>query len=185
MRVILLEDVPRVGKAGEVKDVADGYGRNFLIPKGLAEFASPAGLKRAEAHRKADERHQVALNEQMSGLANTLEGLVVTIKAKAGEQERLYGSVTSTDIAAELQRLIGQEIDKRKVELEEPIHNLGEYNVPVKLSRDLSPQIKVVVVAEEAEAPVEKKAEAKVPRKARVKAEAKDEESPKVEAEES
>jgi large subunit ribosomal protein L9 len=185
MRVILLEDVPRVGKAGEVKDVADGYGRNLLIPRGLAEFASPAGLKRAEAHRKADERHQIALNEQMKGLANTLEGLVVTIKAKAGEQERLYGSVTSTDIAAELHRLIGEEIDKRKVELVEPIHRLGEYNVPVKLSRDLSPQLKVVIVAEEAEAPAEKKAEAKVTRKARVKAEDKDEGSPKAKAEES
>jgi large subunit ribosomal protein L9 len=185
MRVILLEDVPRVGKAGEVKNVADGYGRNFLIPKGLAEFASSAGLKRAEAHRKADERRQIALNEQMKGLANAMEGLVATIKAKAGEQERLYGSVTSADIAAELHRLTGQEVDKRKVELDEPIHHLGEYNVTVRLSRDLSPQVKVVVVAEEVEAPIEKKDEAKSQKKTRAKAEAKDEESPKAEDEES
>jgi len=174
MKVILLEDVPRVGKAGEVKDVANGYGRNYLLPKGLAEFASPAGMRRAEERRKVEEQRQIALNKEMQGLADTLEGMVVTVSAKAGEQDRLYGSVTSADIAAEAQKVSGHEIDKRKVELEEPIHQLGEYEVPVKLTRDLIPRLKVVVVAEEADAAVGDKAEAKSTKKPRAKVEQKE-----------
>ena len=148
MRVILIRDVDRLGTAGEVKDVADGYGRNYLLPKGLAELASADGLKRADEYRQAEERRHEALNAEMQGLAGILDGLEVSIKAKAGDKGRLYGSVTSADIAEETQRLIGHDIDKRKVELPEPIHQLGEYEVTVKLSRDLTPALKVIVIAE-------------------------------------
>lgn len=148
MRVILIRDVDRVGAAGEVKDVANGYGRNYLLPKGLAELASADSLKRADEYRKAEERRQQALNTEMEGLAGILDGLEVNIKARAGDKGRLYGSVTSSDIAAEALRLIGHEIDKRKIELHEPIHHLGEHEVTVKLSRDLAPKLKVMVVAE-------------------------------------
>ena len=148
MRVILIRDVDRLGTAGEVKDVADGYGRNYLLPKGLAELASADGLKRADEYRQAEERRHEALNAEMQGLAGILDGLEVSIKAKAGDKGRLYGSVTSADIAEETQRLTGHDIDKRKVELPEPIHQLGEYEVTVKLSRDMTPALKVIVIAE-------------------------------------
>lgn len=151
MRVIFIRDVDRVGTAGEVKDVADGYGRNYLLPKGLAELATADGLKRADEYRQAEERRHQALNAEMKGVAGMLEGLEVSIKVKAGDKGRLYGSVTSADIAEEAQRLTGHDIDKRKVELHEPIHHLGEYDVTVKLSRDLAPVLKVVVIAEGAE----------------------------------
>ncbi len=148
MRVILLQDVPRLGNAGEVKEVADGYGRNFLLPRGLAEFATPAGLKRAEEYQKAEERRQQLLNAEMVSLAQTLEGLTVTIKARIGAQDRLYGAITSGDVADEVYRLTGQDIDKRKIALDEPIHQLGEYEVSIRLSKELVPKIRVIVVEE-------------------------------------
>jgi large subunit ribosomal protein L9 len=182
MRVILIRDVDRVGTAGEVKDVANGYGRNYLLPKGLAELVSPDGLKRADEYRKAEERRHQALNAEMEGLAGLLDGLEVNIKAKAGENERLYGSVTSADIAEEAQCLTGHEIDKRKVELHEPIHQLGEYEITVKLTRDLAPTLKVVVVAEGVEGKMEEKAEEQPETKAEKKAKRKAEEpEPEVE----
>lgn len=152
MRVVLLKNVSGLGEAGEVKEVSNGYGRNFLLPRGLAEFASPALMKRADERRKAEERRQQLASAEMEELAQTLEGLKVVIRAKIGAQDRLYGAVTSADIADEVQRLTGQDIDKRKIELSEPIHQLGEYEVPVKLSGDLVPKLKVVVEEERAEA---------------------------------
>ncbi len=148
MRVILLEDVSGLGSAGEIKEVADGYGRNFLIPKGLAEFASPASLKRVEEQSQAIARRREVAETELASLADTLDGAEVVVKAKVGAQGRLYGAVTSSDIAEGLQRVVGQEIDKRKIELEEPIHQLGEYQVMVRLSKDLTPSIKVVVEGE-------------------------------------
>ncbi len=149
MRVVLLQDVPRLGQAGEVKDVASGYARNFLIPRKLAEFATPAAMKRAEAIHQAEEKRQAVLEVELAALAQSLEGVEITLKAKVGAQERLYGAVTSGDIAEELQRVTGQDIDKRKIELEEPIRQLGQYEVLVRLSKEISPIIKVVVAEEE------------------------------------
>jgi large subunit ribosomal protein L9 len=148
MRVILLQDVSGLGTAGEVKEVADGYGRNFLIPKRLAEFASPALLKRVEEQRQAIVRRRDMAETELITLADTLDGAEVVVKAKVGAQGRLYGAVTSSDIAEGIHRVIGQEIDKRKIELEEPIHQLGEYQVMVRLSKELVPSIKVVVEGE-------------------------------------
>ena len=148
MRVVLLQDVPRLGSVGEVRDVASGYARNFLLPRGLAEVATPAVMKRVEEIRKAEDKRQALLEADMMSLAQTLEGVEVTLKAKVGAQERLYGAITSGDIAEELGRVTGQDIDKRKIELEEPIRQLGEYEVLVRLSKEVAPTIKVVVAEE-------------------------------------
>lgn len=148
MRVVLLQDVPRLGEAGEVKDVASGYARNFLLPRGLAELATPAVMKRVEAIREAEEKRRALLEAEMADVARSLDGVELTFKAKVGVQERLYGAVTSADIAEELGRVTGQEIDKRKIELEEPIRQMGEYEVLVRLSKEMVPKIKVIVAEE-------------------------------------
>lgn len=143
--MVLLQDVSGLGKAGEVREVADGYGRNFLLPKKLAEFASPSLLKRVEEQRQAETRRQLVADAEFLSLAQALEGTQVVVKAKVGAQGRLYGAITSSDIAEGIQRVTGQEIDKRKIELEEPIHQLGQYEVVVRLSKELVPKINVVV----------------------------------------
>jgi large subunit ribosomal protein L9 len=148
MKVVLLQDVSRLGVVGEVKDVADGYARNFLLPNGLAEFATPAVLKRVEAERRKAEHRQAQVEVEIASVAHILDGAQITLKAKVGAQERLYGSITSGDIAEELQRVTGVEIDKRRIELEEPIRQLGEYDILVRLSREFVPTIKVVVEEE-------------------------------------
>lgn len=151
MKVVLIQEVPGLGNVGDVKEVSGGYGRNYLIPRGYAQFATPDSLKRVDNLRDKEEKRQQALNMEMADFAKQLEGLEVVIKAKVGGQERLYGSVTGADIADYVKKLTGQEIDKRKVILPEAIHKVGEYGVSVKLSRDLSPKMKVVVVDEKAE----------------------------------
>lgn len=161
MKVVLIQEVPGLGNVGDVKEVSGGYGRNYLIPKGYAQFATPDSLKRVDNLRAKEDKRQKALNMEMADFAKQLEGLEVVIKAKVGGQERLYGSVTGADIADYVKQLTGQEIDKRKVLLSEAIHKVGEYGVSVKLSRDLAPKLKVLVVDEKAEAKVEIKAEGK------------------------
>lgn len=141
----MLQDVSQLGKAGEVREVANGYARNFLLPRGLAEFASPSLLKRAEEQRQAQARQQLLADAELASMAQSLEGLQVTVKAKVGAQSRLYGAITASDIADELHQVAGQDIDKKKIELEEPIHQLGEYEVVVRLSKELVPRIRVVV----------------------------------------
>jgi large subunit ribosomal protein L9 len=151
MKVVLIQEVPGLGNVGDVKEVSGGYGRNYLIPKGYAQFATPNVLKKVDKLRTVEEKRQQSLNMEMADFAKKLEGLEVIIKAKVGGQERLYGSVTAADIADYIKQLTGQEIDKRKVMLSEAIHKIGEYGVSVKLSRDLSPKLKVIVVDERAE----------------------------------
>jgi len=151
MKVVLIQEVPGLGNVGDVKEVSGGYGRNYLIPRGYAQFATPDALKKVDALRAKEEKRQQALNMEMADFAKKLEGLEVVITAKAGGQDRLYGSVTGADIADQVKRLTGQEVDKRKVLLSEAIHKVGEYGVSVKLSRDLSPKLKVVVVGEKVE----------------------------------
>jgi large subunit ribosomal protein L9 len=148
MKVVLIQEVPGLGNVGDVKEVSGGYGRNYLIPRGYAQFATPNALKKVDSLRAVDEKRQQALNMEMADFAKKLEGLEIVIKAKVGGQERLYGSVTGADIADYIKQLTGQEIDKRKVMLSEAIHKVGEYGVSVKLSRDLSPKLKVIVVDE-------------------------------------
>jgi large subunit ribosomal protein L9 len=149
MKVVLLEDVANVGRAGEVKEVADGYGRNFLLPRKLALLATPSALKAAEAQLQKEKERQQRFAAETTKLAEQLEGLLITFKERVTGEDRLYGSVRDSDIARELSQLTGLDIAKEKIELEEPIRQLGEYEVPVRLSEDLTPKIKVVVTGEE------------------------------------
>ncbi|MBI2869970.1 MAG: 50S ribosomal protein L9 [Chloroflexi bacterium] len=150
MKVILLEDVNGVGKAGETKEVAEGYGRHFLLPKKMAVLASAQYAAQAEAQLKSRARRQARTESEMTELARQLEGREFVLKARAGEQERLYGSVTNADIAEELSKN-GFNVDKKKIVLEEPIHQLGSFEIPVKLLKDIEPRIKVTVARAEAE----------------------------------
>jgi large subunit ribosomal protein L9 len=149
MKVLLTETVDNLGSAGEIKKVADGYARNFLIPKGLAVPATGGALKQAELRRQAETRRQKREEVKAESLAGTLSQVTLTFQAKAGEKDKLYGSITNADIAEALERETGQAIDKRKVELEEPIRELGSYYVPIKLLPDLAPRITVIVERED------------------------------------
>jgi large subunit ribosomal protein L9 len=149
MKVLLTETVDNLGSAGEIKKVADGYARNFLIPKGLAVPATEGALKQAELRRQAETRRQKREEVKAESLAGTLSQVTLTFQAKAGETDKLYGSITNADIAEALERETGQAIDKRKVELEEPIRELGSYYVPIKLLPDLAPRITVIVERED------------------------------------
>jgi large subunit ribosomal protein L9 len=147
MKVILKQDVEKLGKAGDVVRVAPGYGRNYLIPKDFAIEATPGNIKIAEIERVSQARRDHREKEAASIVAREIVKITVTIKRKAGEGGSLYGSVTAIDIA---DFLITHkiDIDKRKIHLEEPIKTLGEYEVPIRLHREVTVPIKVVVEAE-------------------------------------
>ncbi len=149
MQVLLLQDVKGLGKAGEVKNVADGYARNYLIPRKLAVRATPAELQRVESIRKAALRRQRREESEAEALAAELAEVTLTFKAKAGETGKLYGSVTTGHIAEALSEKMGMEFDKRKIELEEPLRELGEHAVPIKLAPTVTGTIQVVIEAEE------------------------------------
>ena len=150
MKVIFMEDVPNVGKAGQIKDVADGYGSNYLIPHKLAVAAKPGDIKNVEAQIKARARVAAKTEAEMKALADELENKEITIKAKVGQQDRLYGSITSADVAAGLASAFKVNVDKKKIELSEPIRNIGSYDVTIKLGKDIAAKIKVTVAPEEA-----------------------------------
>ena len=150
MKVIFIEDVPNVAKTGDVKEVADGYVRNYLLPRKLAILAKPSALKNLEADLKIRVRKKAENDAEFAALAQQLEGKEIIIKANAGAKSRLYGSITSTDIAAGLEKA-GITIDKRKIGLSKPIHQLGNYEIAIKLSKDFTPKIRVIVAEEEKE----------------------------------
>ena len=149
MKVIFLQDVPNVARVGEIKKVASGYGRNFLIPKKLAMLASSPAVSLVEAQRKIDARNQQQTGAELAELANQLEGREIFLEAKAGAKDRLYGSITNADIAAELESAVELVIDKKKIELAKPINKLGSYEVTIRLAKDVMPKIKVTVTEEE------------------------------------
>ena len=148
MEVILREDIEKLGSRGEVVKVADGYARNFLLPKRLAVVANESNKKIVEQERHAHVRKEAKLVDEAQDLSKLLTGVSVTIAQKAGEADQLFGSVTSKDIAEALaaQNFI---IDRRKIQLEEPIKQLGEFKVPVKSHKDVTAEITVLVVKEE------------------------------------
>ncbi len=146
MKVIFLEDVPKVAKAGESKVVADGYARNYLLPHKLVVIANSSASNVVEAQIKARDRREAKAETEMAELAKQIDGKEFVIKAKSGGKEKLYGSITGEDIALEISVATGKEIDKRKVELGEPIHQLGTYHVPIRLGKNIVPTIKVTVV---------------------------------------
>ncbi len=149
MKVIFLEDVPNVAQAGETKEVADGYARNFLIPTKLAALANQTAIRELEGQQRARERSEARTQTEMAELASQLEGTEVVLKARAGSEDRLFGSITSADIASELENATGSVIDKKKIELEEPIRHLGSHEVTIKLAKDIAAKIKVTVTKEE------------------------------------
>lgn len=147
MKILLLKDVYKLGRAGEVKKVAAGYGRNYLIPQGLAVLATPGALQQAEYIREKAAAQRDALNKEMSGIAEKMEGLVLTFPAKASETDKLYGSITTHLIAETLSEKTGVEIFRRQID-SQPLRMLGEHKVPVRLTVDLIPEITVIVYRE-------------------------------------
>ncbi len=160
MKVVFLETVEGSGTMGEVKTVANGYARNYLLPRGLAAPATAALLERAEELAREEERRQQAQDESAQGLARRLEGHALVMAVRVGEQGRLYGSVTSADLAEKAGEILGEELDRRRVLLPEVIRSVGVYSVPLRLSRNVVPEVPVVVVDSEAPEGVEAAAEA-------------------------
>ncbi|TET66756.1 MAG: 50S ribosomal protein L9, partial [Dehalococcoidia bacterium] len=156
MKVVFLEDVPNVAETGEVKEVADGYGRNFLIPKKLAILADAKATQIIEAQLKKKAQRQAETEAEMRELAKQLEGQEIVLKARAGAKDRLYGSITNADIAEELEKSAGLVVDKRKIELDEPIREVGSYEIAIRLTKDIIPKIKLKVMEEEKEEGKEK-----------------------------
>jgi len=144
MKVLLLKDVYKLGRAGDVKRVADGYGRNFLIPQGLATLAIPGALKQAEHIRTTAAANRTALNKELGGVAQQISKLSLTFPAKAGETGKLYGSITPQMIADTIKEKSGVEITRRQLDFE-PIRTLGEHKIHIRLTLDLIPELTVIV----------------------------------------
>jgi len=147
MKLVLLEDVDKLGKRGNVVSVKDGYGRNFLIPRKLAMPATEGNLKQIELEAKKYKVKEAKEETDAQSMKGDLEKLSLTIPMKAGEADVLFGSVTSADIASALEKE-GYTIDKRKIDIGEPIKRLGVYHVPIKLFRTVTAEVKVWVVKE-------------------------------------
>ena len=147
MKVMLIKDVYKLGRAGDVKKVADGYGRNFLIPQGLAVLATPGALKQVERIRSQAEIRRAEQNKELQGLADEITGVVLTFAAKAGETGKLYGSITTQNVADALQKKTRYEVKRHQIDLQ-PIRNLGEFIANVRLTMDLIPEIKIIVYRE-------------------------------------
>ena len=148
MEVILREDIENLGSRGELVKVAPGYARNFLLPKRKAVAATESNKKIVEQERQAHLRKDAKVQSEAQELAKIMTGATVRIAQKAGENDQLFGSVTSKDIAEALSAQ-NYNIDRRKIQLEDPIRQLGEYKVPVRLHKDVAVEITVVVVKEE------------------------------------
>ncbi len=151
MQVLLLKDIKGLGRAGEVRLVSDGYARNYLIPRGLAVLATEGAIRRTEVQKAIEAEREERVRSDSAALAERLSEVLLKFKVKAGEKGRLYGSVTSADIAAEIERLTGQAVDKRKVELEEPIRLLGTHKVPLRLLPGVACELTVEVEQESEE----------------------------------
>ena len=144
MKVLLIKDVYKLGRAGDVKRVADGYGRNYLIPQGMAVLATPGALKQVDTIRNKASVQRDQVNTEMSGIAAKLNGVVLAFTSKAGETGKLYGSITTQMIVDALNTRLGTQLDRRQVEVQ-PIRVLGEHKAEVRLTVDLVPEIKVIV----------------------------------------
>jgi large subunit ribosomal protein L9 len=150
MEVILKEDVAKLGSRGDVVKVAEGYGRNFLLPRKLAIEASAGNKKVIEQMRAAAVRRSANEKSQAEELSKQFDGLSVTFQRRSGEQDQLFGSVTSGDLADALEKK-GFNLDRRKIQLHEPLKSVGEFTVPVKLHKDVTAHLKVVIEKEAVE----------------------------------
>jgi large subunit ribosomal protein L9 len=144
MKVLLTKDVYKLGRAGDIKKVADGYGRNYLLPHGLAVIATAGAIKQAEKIRAQAEITRAQLNSELKDLAAHINGLTVVFAAKAGETGKLYGSITTQDVATAIQEKTRYEVKKGQIDMQ-PIRNLGEFTAHVRLTMDLVPEVKVMV----------------------------------------
>jgi len=151
MKVILLQNVEGLGQAGDMKDVANGYARNYLLPRRLAAGATPGLVANREQRIAAEQRRLAKLAEQNRQMAERLGQIALTFKAKVGSQGRLYGSITSQDIATALREAEDISVDRRTIDLSEPIRSLGTFSVPVKISTGIEPKITVNVIDEAAQ----------------------------------
>lgn len=148
MKVILKEDIPKLGKMGETVQVAPGYGRNYLIPQGKAVLASTRNLKALEHERRLIQGKAKLVRKDAEGLAEKISGLTLTLTRKVVDEDKLYGSVSVSDISQALEEA-GMEIERKLIKLDEPIKRLGEFQVPVKVHADVIVELTVQVVKEE------------------------------------
>ena len=170
MKVVLLENLPGRGKAGEIKEVSKGYAKNFLLPRGLALVATPTVIKQVESRLEREKLEESMDHEKLVELAQQIEGREIRLKARMGTEERLFGSITAANVAEELSRVTGSVIDKKKIDLEKPFRQIGSYEIAVKLAGDIKPKITVVIEEEKEEGEgegkeIEKKAEKKAEKK--------------------
>ncbi|MFO7772906.1 MAG: 50S ribosomal protein L9 [Dehalococcoidia bacterium] len=149
MKVVLLENIPGKGRAGEIKEVSKGFARNFLLPQGLALVATPAIIKETEARLEKERREEVLDRDKLVELAQQVEGKEIHFKARASAGDRLFGSVTAADIAEQLSQVTGAVIDKKKIDIEKPLRQAGSHEVTVRLAGDIKPQVTVVIEEEQ------------------------------------
>lgn len=145
MKVILVQDVPNVGESGSIQNVSDGFARNYLIPQGLAEMGTPGRIKQAEQRLQAQQRKVERQEEELRDLSERIDGLRVEIEARVGQQGRLFGSINAPEIANAVSTALGEEIDRRRVELSDPIRSVGEHAVEIHLVGRLRPTVTVTV----------------------------------------
>jgi large subunit ribosomal protein L9 len=160
MKVVLRQDVPKLGEAGTVQNVSGGYARNYLVPNGLAVYATEGELKMAAHNLAVKDRKIARQEEQLRSLGEKVGGQTLTFTARAGEQGRLFGSITAAEVAQQLSEKVGEEIDRRKIVLDEPLRTTGEHTVTVHLVGRLRPEVKVVINAEQTEEEAAPEAEA-------------------------
>ncbi len=144
MKVLLTKDVYKLGRAGDIKKVADGYGRNFLLPQGLAVLASAGALKQVDRIKSQADVRRTEQNSELKDLAAHINGVVLVFSAKAGDTGKLYGSITTQDVATAIQEKTRYEVKKQQIEMQ-PIRTLGDFIARVRLTMDLVPEVKVIV----------------------------------------
>ena len=146
MQVILKQDVDKIGRRGDIVDVSRGYVRNFLVPRNLAEVATPAKMEEAQRVMAEIAERDRRMAERAGEIAETLNKSVITIEARTGEDDRIFGSITPANIAQAIERARGLRIDRRRIRLEEPIRSLGTHQIPVQVHGDVEASVKVIVV---------------------------------------
>jgi large subunit ribosomal protein L9 len=149
MKVVFVEEVPGTAVPGEVKEVRDGFARNYLLPRKLAIPATKAALQRADSLAKKEEKRQAHLDSDAQRIVDKLQDKQIVIRARVGEQGRLYGSVTATDIAERLDELLGEPIDRRRIVLHTPLREVGTRQIPLRLTRNVQTSVEVIIEADE------------------------------------
>jgi large subunit ribosomal protein L9 len=183
MKVLLVKDVYKLGRAGDIKKVADGYGRNFLIPQGFAVLATAGAMNQVQKIKAQAEIRRSAQNEELKSYADAIKEVKLTFAAKAGDTGKLYGSITTQDIAAALTEKVRYEVKRQQVDIQ-PIRTLGEFTAHIRLTMDLVPELKIVVhrEGESADGKVEEEEEKKSKKSGKAKKEEAAAEAPAAEA---